>query len=95
MGSPTLESSKKLRILFFETSREGRRACGVSLGSERKARKLLVGGGSCYEAETQIVRFGNPCAKRSGARGGCQIRPEIKNGPLSLTRAHERPMAIG
>jgi hypothetical protein len=74
MDSPTLESAKKIRILFFETSREDRRACGVSLWSERKTkssqlselasertktRKLLVGGGGCYEAETQIVRFGD------------------------------------
>ena len=44
---------------------KNRRACGVSLWSEHKT-KSLQGGGSCPEAEIQIVRFGNPRTFRSG-----------------------------
>ena len=47
------------KIPFRYSTRKNRWASGVSLWSEHKTRKLLVGGGSCDEAETQIVRFGN------------------------------------
>ena len=54
-----------LRFVFTLTNDEGHRTCGVSLGSERKTRKTLVGG--CQGdiilskiAETILIRNPTP-----------------------------------
>jgi hypothetical protein len=61
----SLKSKQHTRIPVWFSTRKNRWASGVSLWNEHKTKKLLVGRGSCYEAETQIVRFGNHRSFRS------------------------------
>jgi hypothetical protein len=62
---PRITHSKSEFLLGFSTHKN-RWTSGVSLWSEHKSIKLLVGRGSCIEAETQIARFANPHAFRQG-----------------------------
>ncbi len=62
---PRITHSKSEFLLGFRHIKTAGLA-GLVRESEHKTIKLLVGRGSCIEAETQIVRFGNPHAFRQG-----------------------------
>ena len=69
MGRTIPRIKQYIRIPFWYSTHKNRRACGVSLWSERKTIKLLVSGGSCIEAETKVVMLWNPHTQPLGGMG--------------------------